>query len=74
MIGGDGLTYVARDGADFIAKLGEAMQRSADPAYVARRIDYAMSATWACRVDQLESELERIVGDRQCTDNLGTLS
>jgi len=64
VIGGEGLVYVARDRGDFIAKLADAMASRDDPAYVERRVAYAMKETWSDRVDRLESALAALARDR----------
>jgi glycosyltransferase involved in cell wall biosynthesis len=61
MIGGEGLVYVARDRGDFIAKLADAMAGRDNPAYVERRVAYAMKETWADRVDRLENALAKLM-------------
>jgi len=61
MIGGEGLVYVAKDRGDFIAKLADAMAGRDNPAYVERRVAYAMKETWADRVDRLENALAKLM-------------
>ena len=61
MIGGEGLVYVAEDRGDFIAKLADAMAGRDNPAFVERRVAYAMKETWADRVDRLENALAKLM-------------
>jgi glycosyltransferase involved in cell wall biosynthesis len=57
MVGLEGVVYVAKDSSEFSAKLADAMARHDDPAYVDRRVAFAMNETWADRVDRLEHAL-----------------
>ena len=68
---GEGLVYVGKDHGDFIAKLADAMASRNDPAFVQRRVAYAMQQTWSDRVDRLEHALaqlgrrENLCGDQR---------
>jgi glycosyltransferase involved in cell wall biosynthesis len=57
---GQGLVYVGKDHGDFIAKLADAMASRDDPAFVERRVAYAMKQTWSDRVDRLEHALAQL--------------